>query len=76
MYEKKKVYVKSYSLLLIQRIAVQVVFLCMVISIEVNCEETVLKNEKNCEEILKNRRNSLRNRTVFGREDMYTGIKR
>ena len=76
MYEKKKVYVKSYSLLLIQRIAVQVIFLCMVISIEVNCEETVLKNEKNCEEILKNRRNSLRNRTVFGREDMYTGIKR
>lgn len=76
MYEKKKVYVKSYSLLLIQRIAVQVVFLCMVISIEVNCEETVLKNEKNCGEILKNRRNSLRNRTVFGREDMYTGIKR
>ncbi len=76
MYEKKKVYVKSYSLLLIQRIAVQVVFLCMVISIEANCEETVLKNEKNCEEILKNRRNSLRNRTVFGREDMYTGIKR
>jgi len=76
VYEKKKVYVKSYSLLLIQRIAVQVVFLCMVISIEVNCEETVLKNEKNCEEILKNRRNSLRNRTVFGREDMYTGIKR
>lgn len=40
VYEKKKVYINSYNFYIIM-------------SIHGNCEEIVLKKQKNCEEILK-----------------------